>query len=131
MQFGLFQSAQWPEGTAQQQRLFDAVEQSVLVETLGFDSVFMTEHHFARHGIVPDNHRDACLSRGADVADPAGYRSHRAAVACGKDMPAPETRSRYGHLVRTGGRKVGETSPECLSRCPSWARETYYRALMQ
>lgn len=55
MQFGLFQSAQWPPGVRQQQRLFDAVEQSVLVETLGFDSVFMTEHHFARHGIVPDN----------------------------------------------------------------------------
>lgn len=55
MQFGLFQSAQWPEGTAQQDRLLDAVAQSVLVETLGFDSVFMTEHHFSRHGIVPDN----------------------------------------------------------------------------
>jgi alkanesulfonate monooxygenase SsuD/methylene tetrahydromethanopterin reductase-like flavin-dependent oxidoreductase (luciferase family) len=55
MQFGLFQSAQWPEGTAQRERLFDAVEQSVLVETLGFESVFMTEHHFSRHGIVPDN----------------------------------------------------------------------------
>jgi len=55
MQFGLFQSAQWPEGTIQQDRLFDAIEQSVLVEELGFDSVFMTEHHFSRHGIVPDN----------------------------------------------------------------------------
>lgn len=32
-----------------------AVEQSVLAEELGFDSVFMTEHHFSRHGIVPDN----------------------------------------------------------------------------
>ena len=36
-------------------RLRDAIEQSVLAEELGFDSVFMTEHHFSRHGIVPDN----------------------------------------------------------------------------
>ena len=55
MRFGIFQSAQWPEGTQQQVRLRDAVEQSVLAEELGFDSVFMTEHHFTRHGIVPDN----------------------------------------------------------------------------
>jgi len=55
MRFGIFQSAQWPEGTDQQVRLRDAVDQSVLAEELGFDSVFMTEHHFSRHGIVPDN----------------------------------------------------------------------------
>ena len=55
MRFGIFQSAQWPEGAVQQARLRDAIEQSVLAEKLGFDSVFMTEHHFSRHGIVPDN----------------------------------------------------------------------------
>jgi alkanesulfonate monooxygenase SsuD/methylene tetrahydromethanopterin reductase-like flavin-dependent oxidoreductase (luciferase family) len=55
MQFGIFQSAQWPEGSTQQVRLHNAVEQSVLAEVLGFDSVFMTEHHFSRHGIVSDN----------------------------------------------------------------------------
>ena len=55
MRFGIFQSAQWPEGSSQQQRLQDAIEQSVLAEELGFDSVFMTEHHFTRHGIVPDS----------------------------------------------------------------------------
>ena len=27
----------------------------MLAEELGFDSVFMTEHHFSRHGIVPDS----------------------------------------------------------------------------
>ena len=55
MRFGIFQSAQWPEGTEQQVRLHDAVAQSVLADELGFESVFMTEHHFSRHGIVPDN----------------------------------------------------------------------------
>lgn len=55
MRFGIFQSAQWPEGTEQQVRLRDAVTQSVLADELGYDSVFMTEHHFSRHGIVPDN----------------------------------------------------------------------------
>lgn len=55
MRFGIFQSAQWPQGTEQQVRLRDAVDQSVLAEELGFDSIFMTEHHFSRHGIVPDN----------------------------------------------------------------------------
>ncbi len=55
MRFGIFQSAQWPEGTDQQVRLHDAVAQSVLADELGYESVFMTEHHFSRHGIVPDN----------------------------------------------------------------------------
>lgn len=55
MRFGIFQSAQWPEGTSQLERLREAVEQSVFAEQIGFDSVFMTEHHFSRHGIVPDN----------------------------------------------------------------------------
>lgn len=55
MRFGIFQSAQWPEGTEQHVRLRDAVAQSVLADELGYDSVFMTEHHFSRHGIVPDN----------------------------------------------------------------------------
>ena len=55
MQFGIFQSAQWPQGTAQQVRLRDAIEQSVLADALGFDSVFITEHHFSRHGIISDN----------------------------------------------------------------------------
>ena len=55
MRFGIFQSAQWPEGTEQHVRLRDAVTQSVLADELGYHSVFMTEHHFSRHGIVPDN----------------------------------------------------------------------------
>jgi len=55
MRFGLFQSAQWPKGTSQQERLRNAIDQSILAEELGFDSVFMTEHHFSRHGIVPDS----------------------------------------------------------------------------
>ena len=36
-------------------RLRDVIEQSVPAEELGFDSVFLTEHHFSRHGIVPNN----------------------------------------------------------------------------
>jgi alkanesulfonate monooxygenase SsuD/methylene tetrahydromethanopterin reductase-like flavin-dependent oxidoreductase (luciferase family) len=55
MHFGIFQSAQWPMGSNQREQLLNAAEQSVLAEALGFQSVFMTEHHFSRHGIVSDN----------------------------------------------------------------------------
>src|SRR5438128_3616116 len=53
MKFGLFQSVQLPEPGAQAQYYKAALEQVLRAEQLGFDSVWFTEHHFSRHGIVP------------------------------------------------------------------------------
>jgi probable F420-dependent oxidoreductase len=55
MQVGLFHTVQWPEGTTQNDRYRDSLDQATLAETLGFDSIWMTEHHFFRHGIVSDS----------------------------------------------------------------------------
>lgn len=52
MKFGLFQSVQLPEPGAQAKYYKEALEQVIWAEQLGFDSVWITEHHFSRHGIV-------------------------------------------------------------------------------
>jgi alkanesulfonate monooxygenase SsuD/methylene tetrahydromethanopterin reductase-like flavin-dependent oxidoreductase (luciferase family) len=53
MKFGLFQSVQLPEPGAQVRYYKEALEQVRWAEQLGFHSVWFTEHHFSRHGIVP------------------------------------------------------------------------------
>src|SRR5262245_34974371 len=53
MKFKLFQSVQLPEPGAQAKYYKEALEQVLRAEQLGFDSVWLTEHHFSRHGIVP------------------------------------------------------------------------------
>lgn len=55
MEIGLFHSVQWPEGSAQLQRYEESIAQAVAADALGFDSVWLTEHHFSRHGIVSDS----------------------------------------------------------------------------
>jgi alkanesulfonate monooxygenase SsuD/methylene tetrahydromethanopterin reductase-like flavin-dependent oxidoreductase (luciferase family) len=55
MKFGIFQTVPWPEGTDQTQQIRNGLEQSILAEELGFSSLWMTEHHFTRHGITSDN----------------------------------------------------------------------------
>jgi alkanesulfonate monooxygenase SsuD/methylene tetrahydromethanopterin reductase-like flavin-dependent oxidoreductase (luciferase family) len=55
MQIGLFHSIQWPEGSAQADRYEQALAQACHADELGFDSVWLTEHHFSRHGIVSDS----------------------------------------------------------------------------
>ena len=55
MQIGLFHSIQWPEGSDQRDRYEQALAQAVRADELGFDSVWLTEHHFSRHGIVSDS----------------------------------------------------------------------------
>jgi alkanesulfonate monooxygenase SsuD/methylene tetrahydromethanopterin reductase-like flavin-dependent oxidoreductase (luciferase family) len=55
MQIGLFHSVQWPEGSGQGQRYQESIAQAVAADQLGFDSVWLTEHHFSRHGIVSDS----------------------------------------------------------------------------
>ncbi|SDH83858.1 Flavin-dependent oxidoreductase, luciferase family (includes alkanesulfonate monooxygenase SsuD and methylene tetrahydromethanopterin reductase) [Sinosporangium album] len=55
MEIGLFHSIQWPKGSAQPDRYNQALYQAQFVEELGFDSVWFTEHHFSRHGIVSNS----------------------------------------------------------------------------
>ena len=55
MQIGLFHSIQWPAGSEQSDRYGQALRQAELAEAIGFDSIWLTEHHFSRHGIVSDS----------------------------------------------------------------------------
>ncbi|SFL49642.1 LLM class flavin-dependent oxidoreductase [Geodermatophilus ruber] len=55
MQIGLFHSIQWPEGSDQRERYEQATAQACAADDLGFDSIWLTEHHFSRHGIVSDS----------------------------------------------------------------------------
>jgi probable F420-dependent oxidoreductase len=55
MKFGLFHSIQWPEGTEQRQRYREALAQATYAEEIGLESLWLTEHHFSRHGIISDN----------------------------------------------------------------------------
>ncbi len=57
MKFGLFILPSWPEESPGEQGrvLGEAVEQIQLAEDLGFDSVWLAEHHFYRYGIVPNS----------------------------------------------------------------------------
>jgi len=55
MRIGLFHSIQWPEGSDQSDRYEQALAQACAADRLGFDSVWLTEHHFSRHGIVSDS----------------------------------------------------------------------------
>ena len=52
MKFGLFQSVQLPDPNEQVRYYREAMAQVRHAEQLGFDSVWITEHHFPRHGIV-------------------------------------------------------------------------------
>jgi alkanesulfonate monooxygenase SsuD/methylene tetrahydromethanopterin reductase-like flavin-dependent oxidoreductase (luciferase family) len=52
MKFGLFHSIQLPDPGKQQQYYQDALDQVLWAEQLGYESVWLTEHHFTRHGIV-------------------------------------------------------------------------------
>ena len=52
MKFGLFHSVQLPDPTRQQEYYDEALDQVLWAEQLGYESVWFTEHHFSRHGIV-------------------------------------------------------------------------------
>ena len=55
MKFALFILASWTEkATSAQSRIYgEALEQMVYAEELGFDSVWIAEHHSSRYGIFP------------------------------------------------------------------------------
>ncbi len=52
MQFGLFYIVPWHESGTAEQALREALEQIEYAEALGFDEVWLGEHHFSRHGIL-------------------------------------------------------------------------------
>ena len=52
MKFGLFHTVQLPTPSDQDRYYRESLEQVLHAERLGFDSVWFTEHHFTRHGIV-------------------------------------------------------------------------------
>ena len=52
MKFGLFHSVQLPNPSEQERYYQEALEQVLHAERLGYSSVWFTEHHFTRHGIV-------------------------------------------------------------------------------
>lgn len=55
MKFGIFILPSWPEAEPSHQgRIYhEAVEQIQYAEALGFDAVWLAEHHFTRFGIIP------------------------------------------------------------------------------
>ena len=55
MQFGLFHTVQWPEGSSQVDVYNQAIREAVRADELGLHSVWLTEHHFTRHGLVSDS----------------------------------------------------------------------------
>jgi alkanesulfonate monooxygenase SsuD/methylene tetrahydromethanopterin reductase-like flavin-dependent oxidoreductase (luciferase family) len=55
VKIGLFHTVQWPEGSEQPERYREALAQAELAERLGFQSLWLTEHHFTRHGITSDS----------------------------------------------------------------------------
>ena len=55
MKFGMFVLPSWPQrDPSHQGRIFhETVEEVQYAEGLGFESVWLAEHHFTRFGIVP------------------------------------------------------------------------------
>ena len=51
MKFGLFSHIPWPEGKEPREMFQEITEQAVLGEELGFDSIWLAEHHFTRYGL--------------------------------------------------------------------------------
>jgi alkanesulfonate monooxygenase SsuD/methylene tetrahydromethanopterin reductase-like flavin-dependent oxidoreductase (luciferase family) len=51
MKFGLFTHIPWPEDKEPRQLFQEITEQAVLGDQLGFDSIWLAEHHFSRYGL--------------------------------------------------------------------------------
>ena len=51
MKFGLFTHIPWPEGAEPQQLIEEVTQQAICGEELGFDSIWLAEHHFTRYGL--------------------------------------------------------------------------------
>ena len=53
MRFGFFDQLPCPDGFTEHQRYKDILAQIDLADTLGYDTVWLTEHHFAEDGYSP------------------------------------------------------------------------------
>ncbi|MCH8744229.1 MAG: LLM class flavin-dependent oxidoreductase [Chloroflexi bacterium] len=51
MKFGLFTHIPWPEGAEPQQLFEEVTQQAIHGEELGFESIWLAEHHFTRYGL--------------------------------------------------------------------------------
>ena len=51
MQFGIFSHIPWPEGSDPKTLIDQMIAQSIYGEELGYDSVWLAEHHFSRYGL--------------------------------------------------------------------------------
>ncbi len=80
MHFGLFYQQQFPKpwSSAQESQTFrDHIEQAVLAEQLGFDSIWVTEHHYLEeysHSSAPDVFLGAVASRTSRIRLGHGIR---------------------------------------------------------
>jgi alkanesulfonate monooxygenase SsuD/methylene tetrahydromethanopterin reductase-like flavin-dependent oxidoreductase (luciferase family) len=63
VKFGVFNIGMWHETQSQEEVFVNIKEQAVLADTLGYDSVWLGEHHFSRHGILAD-----CMVQAAAIA---------------------------------------------------------------
>src|SRR5260370_39242888 len=53
MKFGVFFLLEQPEWTTQARVYADVLAQAAYAEALGYDSVWLAEHHFSEYGICP------------------------------------------------------------------------------
>jgi natural product biosynthesis luciferase-like monooxygenase protein len=54
MKFGVFFLCEQPSWQSQRAAYQDAIDQAVYADALGFDAVWLAEHHFSEYGIAPD-----------------------------------------------------------------------------
>jgi alkanesulfonate monooxygenase SsuD/methylene tetrahydromethanopterin reductase-like flavin-dependent oxidoreductase (luciferase family) len=54
MKFGIFDIGLWHESKSQNDVFVNLRERAILGDQLGYDSFWLGEHHFSRHGIVAD-----------------------------------------------------------------------------
>ena len=51
MKFALFSHIPWPEENTPRALFADLLEQAVVGEELGFNAIWLAEHHFTRYGL--------------------------------------------------------------------------------
>ena len=53
MKYAMFSHVQWPETKSPEQAYQEVLEQVQYAEEIGFESVWLAEHHFTRYGLAP------------------------------------------------------------------------------
>lgn len=54
MKFGIFFLCEQPAWQSQRSAYHDAIDQALYADALGYDAVWVAEHHFSEYGIAPD-----------------------------------------------------------------------------